>query len=199
MIPGTLDPAAGIPDSVPVVAGMDSALVQQHYDGTRGRALGDEWGFQGTQFPPLTRTASVGASATGTGKGMEAVCAWLEAQPDKSVRCVPTGCLTNIAVMFTVYPRIMHVCATVVTIGQRVLFGCMPLQLFMHTCKLNPQRKLHSISLMGGAIGVGNMSPAAEFNVLADPEAARIVLGNSREDLPVTVVCILVRFCAFRL
>lgn len=42
---------------------------------------------------------------------------------------------------------------------------------------------------MGGAVGVGNMSPAAEFNILADPEAARIVLGNSREDLPVTIVC----------
>jgi inosine-uridine nucleoside N-ribohydrolase len=42
---------------------------------------------------------------------------------------------------------------------------------------------------MGGAIGVGNMSPAAEFNILADPEAARIVLGNSREDMPVYMVC----------
>jgi inosine-uridine nucleoside N-ribohydrolase len=52
------------------------------------------------------------------------------------------------------------------------------------------QKKIHSISFMGGAIGVGNMSPAAEFNILADPEAARIVLGNSREDLPVYMVCV---------
>lgn len=35
------------------------------------------------------------------------------------------------------------------------------------------------------------MSPAAEFNILADPEAARIVLGNSRQDLPVYMVCCL--------
>lgn len=47
---------------------------------------------------------------------------------------------------------------------------------------------------MGGAIGLGNMSPAAEFNILADPEAARIVFGNSRQDLPVTVV---IRFIVY--
>lgn len=53
--------------------------------------------------------------------------------------------------------------------------------------------KVKCISLMGGAVGLGNMSPAAEFNILADPEAARIVLGHSREDLPVTLVCVCVR------
>lgn len=34
------------------------------------------------------------------------------------------------------------------------------------------------IAIMGGAIGLGNWSPSAEFNVYADPEAAEAVLGS---------------------
>lgn len=35
--------------------------------------------------------------------------------------------------------------------------------------------KLHSVVTMGGAMGVGNVTPAAEFNIYADPDAAKIV------------------------
>lgn len=35
--------------------------------------------------------------------------------------------------------------------------------------------KIARIVLMGGAVGVGNVTPAAEFNIYADPYAARIV------------------------
>ncbi|MBR6089072.1 MAG: nucleoside hydrolase [Anaerolineaceae bacterium] len=34
---------------------------------------------------------------------------------------------------------------------------------------------LHSITLMGGSAGPGNITPAAEFNIYADPQAADIV------------------------
>lgn len=45
--------------------------------------------------------------------------------------------------------------------------------------------RLRAITVMGGAIGLGNWSPAAEFNILVDPEAAAIVLAQG---VPVTMV-----------
>ncbi|SDG52306.1 pyrimidine-specific ribonucleoside hydrolase [Dyadobacter soli] len=44
--------------------------------------------------------------------------------------------------------------------------------------------KIERISLMGGGIFRGNMSPLAEFNIYADPEAAAIVF---RAGLPITM------------
>ena len=38
--------------------------------------------------------------------------------------------------------------------------------------------KIEEMIFMGGAIGPGNISPCAEFNVWKDPEAARIVLNS---------------------
>jgi inosine-uridine nucleoside N-ribohydrolase len=38
--------------------------------------------------------------------------------------------------------------------------------------------KLEQITMMAGCIGVGNTSPAAEFNIECDPEAARIVFNS---------------------
>jgi pyrimidine-specific ribonucleoside hydrolase len=54
---------------------------------------------------------------------------------------------------------------------------------FLHE---NPDLKgrIARISLMGGSIGLGNTTPAAEFNVYVDPEAAREVFDSG---LPITM------------
>ena len=46
------------------------------------------------------------------------------------------------------------------------------------------KEKIYRISLMGGSIGLGNTTPAAEFNIFVDPEAAREVFESG---LPVTM------------
>jgi inosine-uridine nucleoside N-ribohydrolase len=44
--------------------------------------------------------------------------------------------------------------------------------------------RIKAISLMGGAIGLGNKTPSAEFNIWADPESAAIVFASG---CPITV------------
>ena len=47
------------------------------------------------------------------------------------------------------------------------------------------KEKIEQIVLMGGAYQLGNVTPAAEFNILADPEAAHIVFSSG---LPVVMM-----------
>ena len=46
------------------------------------------------------------------------------------------------------------------------------------------KQKIDRVSLMGGSIGLGNTTPAAEFNIYVDPEAAREVFESG---LPITM------------
>jgi inosine-uridine nucleoside N-ribohydrolase len=47
------------------------------------------------------------------------------------------------------------------------------------------RERISRVSLMGGSIGLGNTTPAAEFNIYVDPEAAREVFESG---LPITMV-----------
>lgn len=71
---------------------------------------------------------------------------------DEPVTIVPTGPLTNVALLLLQYPEL--------------------------------KQRIAHISLMGGGIAFGNWTPAAEFNILVDPEAADIVF---RSGIPITM------------
>jgi len=67
-------------------------------------------------------------------------------ESDEKITLVPTGPLTNIAMLLLAYPEV--------------------------------KEKIEQISLMGGAAYGGNWTPAAEFNILVDPEAAKVVYDS---------------------
>jgi inosine-uridine nucleoside N-ribohydrolase len=65
------------------------------------------------------------------------------------VTLVPTGPLTNVALLLAHHPRVLE--------------------------------RLERIVLMGGSVGLGNTTPAAEFNIWSDPEAARRVFESGAD------------------
>ncbi|WP_447758089.1 pyrimidine-specific ribonucleoside hydrolase RihA [Aeromonas veronii] len=83
--------------------------------------------------------------------GIELMAKCLRESPEP-VTLVPTGPLTNIALLLAAHPE------------------------------LKP--KIARIVLMGGAAGAGNWTPAAEFNIYVDPEAADMVFKSA---IPITM------------
>lgn len=63
--------------------------------------------------------------------------------------------------------------------GEITLCALGPLTNLAMALRLAPDiaPRLRQIVLMGGALGLGNMTPAAEFNIYVDPHAAHIVFG----------------------
>jgi inosine-uridine nucleoside N-ribohydrolase len=117
---------------VPVHVGADAPLVR-----TRDVAahVHGESGLDGPDLPAPTTTARPQHAVDFLAEQIR--------QRDGKVTLVPTGPLTNIALLFALHPDAV------------------------------PER----IVLMGGAVGEGNRTPAAEFNIWADPEAAQRVFA----------------------
>ncbi|MBR5342041.1 MAG: ribosylpyrimidine nucleosidase [Erysipelotrichaceae bacterium] len=71
--------------------------------------------------------------------------------------------------------------------GDITLVPVGPLSNIGMAMRLEPRiiNKIKRIVLMGGAVGIGNVTPGAEFNVFADPEAAHVVFSSG---LPIVMM-----------
>ena len=76
------------------------------------------------------------------------------------------------AIQFIIDSCLQNDKVTLITIG--------PLTNIAMAIKLEPNIKEHIelISIMGGSISIGNVTPAAEYNIYADPESAQIVFSS---------------------
>jgi inosine-uridine nucleoside N-ribohydrolase len=127
---------------VPVAAGADRPLVRA---AAFAADVHGESGLAGSQLPEPT-AAPVAAHA------VDFLAERLLAAP-APVTLIPTGPLTNVALLLARWPE--------------------------------AAARIERVVLMGGAIGEGNVTPAAEFNVWVDPEAAARVFASG---LDVTMI-----------
>ncbi len=127
---------------IPVAAGADRPLVRplhvaEHVHGASG--------MDGPVLPdPVARPVS--------GHAVDVMAQWIRAAADP-VTLIPTGPLTNVALLLERHPDVVG--------------------------------SVSRIVLMGGSTGLGNITPAAEFNIWVDPEASAAVFGSG---LDVTMV-----------
>ena len=129
-------------DDVPVAAGAPRPLVRERWVAAY---VHGETGLDGARLPPPAREPEAGHAIDWIAGTLAAAAA--------PVTLVPTGPLTNIALLLARYPEL--------------------------------EPRIERVVLMGGAIGAGNVTPAAEFNIWADPEAAQRVFSSG---LDVTMV-----------
>jgi inosine-uridine nucleoside N-ribohydrolase len=127
---------------VPVAAGADrpllrAARVAAHVHG--------ETGLDGPDLPPPQGAPVDGHAADFLAERIRSA--------GRPVTLVPTGPLTNVALLLALHPDVANA--------------------------------VERIVLMGGAIAEGNVTPAAEFNIWVDPEAAQRVFASG---LDVTMV-----------
>jgi inosine-uridine nucleoside N-ribohydrolase len=118
---------------VAVAAGAERPLVREQYVAAY---VHGETGLDGPDLPP--------AQSEPVDRHAADFLADKIREADGAVTLVPTGPLTNVALMLALHPD------------------------------ARPER----IVLMGGAIAEGNVTPAAEFNIWADPEAAVRVFAS---------------------
>ncbi|MFM5080791.1 pyrimidine-specific ribonucleoside hydrolase RihA [Aeromonas veronii] len=128
-------------DDIPVAAGAPKPLARELIiaDNVHG-----ESGLDGPKLPDP-------AFAPQAMTGLELMAKCLRESPEP-VTLVPTGPLTNIALLLAAHPEL--------------------------------KGKIARIVLMGGAAGAGNWTPAAEFNIYVDPEAADMVFKSG---IPITM------------
>jgi inosine-uridine nucleoside N-ribohydrolase len=120
---------------IPVAAGADRPLRR------RLRTAAHVHGESGLDGPDLPEPAAVPVAAHAADLLAELL--------EPGVVLVPTGPLTNVALLLERHPDV--------------------------------KERLDRIVWMGGAIGEGNVTPAAEFNAFVDPEAAAAVFGSGIE------------------
>jgi inosine-uridine nucleoside N-ribohydrolase len=132
---------AGFGD-VPVAGGADRPLVREP---AVAAAVHGETGLDGPDLPPP-------AGAPRPEHAIDFLAARLEAA-GRPVTLIPTGPLTNVALLLARHP--------------------------------GAAAHIERIVLMGGAIAEGNVTPAAEFNLWVDPEAAARVFASG---LDVTMI-----------
>ncbi|UNU88581.1 pyrimidine-specific ribonucleoside hydrolase RihA [Aeromonas dhakensis] len=128
-------------DDIPVATGAPKPLARELIiaDNVHGESGLDGPKLPDPAFAPVAMTA------------LELMAKCLRESPEP-VTLVPTGPLTNIALLLAAHPEL--------------------------------KQKIARIVLMGGAAGAGNWTPAAEFNIYVDPEAADMVFKSG---IPITM------------
>jgi inosine-uridine nucleoside N-ribohydrolase len=122
-------------DDVAVIAGAGRPLLREP---SVAANVHGETGLDGPDLPPPSRSPAAEHA-------IDWMAATLTSAPGR-VTLVPTGPLTNVALLLARYPEVVS--------------------------------RIERVVLMGGAIGEGNVTPAAEFNIWSDPEAAARVFTS---------------------